>query len=105
MCLLRVRSPIILELEDKENIVVLSPFENLPDKRNVSHVFFDYSAGNDSVEGRWAYGPSIDRKAAFSWHDNPRPFCGVLHLEPAPAYLHDMPLEVVDAANNPPKKK
>lgn len=95
----------ILELEEKENIVVPSTFPDLPDKRNVSHAFFDYSRGNESAEGRWAYGPSIDGKAAFSWHDNPGPFGGIPHLRPAPPYIHDTPPAVVQDVNNSKKKE
>lgn len=94
----------ILELEEKENIVVPSTFPDLPDKRDVSHAFFDYSEGNESAEGRWAYGPSIDRKAEFSWHDNPGPFGGIPHLKPAPPYIHDTPPAIVQDANKPKKK-
>ena len=42
----------IKELEEKENIIVPSTFPRELEKREVSHVLFNFSKGNESAAGR-----------------------------------------------------
>lgn len=44
----------ILELEEKENIIVPSTFPRHLEKQAVSHTLFNFSQGEESAHGRWA---------------------------------------------------
>jgi Mn-containing catalase len=79
----------ICELEAKENIVVPSTFPRQKEKREVSHVLFNYSKGDQSAKGRWANGPSMDGEGTFKYVQNPQPYGEKPKLQPAPKYIHD----------------
>jgi len=81
----------IKELEAKENVVVPSTFPKNLEKREVSYTFFNLSEGNESAEGRWAKGPSIDGEGVFKYVENPVPYGPKPWLIPAPPYIHDTP--------------
>lgn len=85
----------IAELEAKENIVVPSTFPRNLEKREVSHVLFNFSRGNESAQGRWASGPSCDGEGTFQFVENPGPFAKAPVLKPAPAYIHDTLPQVI----------
>ncbi|WP_407272365.1 manganese catalase family protein [Radiobacillus sp. PE A8.2] len=85
----------IKELEAKENVVVPSTFPRELEKQEVSYTLFNLSAGNESAKGRWAYGPSMDGLGVFNYVEYPQPFGGKPKLKPAPAYIHDTPLSVL----------
>ncbi|WP_138415178.1 manganese catalase family protein [Aquibacillus sediminis] len=85
----------IAELEAKENVVVPSTFPRELEKQEVSYTLFNYSAGNESAKGRWAYGTSMDGCGVFNYVDNPIPFGKKPKLKPAPKYIHDTPLNVL----------
>jgi len=96
----------IKELEAKENVVVPSTFPRDLEKREVSYVLFNFSEGNESAEGRWAKGPSIDGEGIFKYVENPEPRAPKPWLIPAPRYIHDTPPEVIrcSADTLPPSK-
>lgn len=79
----------IKELEAKENIVVPSTFPRQKEKREVSHVLFNYSQGDQSAKGRWANGPSLDGEGTFQYVQNPKPYGEKPKLKPAPKYTHN----------------
>ncbi len=79
----------IKELEAKENIVVPSTFPINLEKREVSHVLFNLSKGNESAAGRWASGPSLDSQGTFKYVENPVPLAPRPVLPPAPPYIHN----------------
>lgn len=85
----------IKELEAKENIVVPSTFPRNLEKREVSHVLFNFSVGNESAAGRWANGPSMDGEGVFQFVENPLPLAPKPKLNPAPSYIHDTPPTVI----------
>jgi Mn-containing catalase len=85
----------IKELEAQENIVVPSTFPRHLEKREVSHVLFNFSAGNESSTGRWANGPSMDGEGVFQFVENPVPFAPKPKLSPAPPYIHNTPPSVI----------
>ncbi|WP_042460081.1 manganese catalase family protein [Neobacillus dielmonensis] len=85
----------IQELEAQENIVVPSTFPRDLEKREVSHVLFNFSAGNESATGRWANGPSMDGEGTFQYVENPVPLAPKPKLKPAPPYIHDTPPSVI----------
>ncbi len=79
----------IYELESKENIVVPSTFPRELEKREVSHVLFNFSRGNESATGRWANGQSMDGEGVFKYVEKPQPLAKAPKLLPAPPYIHD----------------
>ena len=79
----------IKELEAKENIVIPSRFPRNLEKREVSHVLFNYSEGNESATGRWANGPSVDGEGQFQYVENPVAYGNKTKLKPAPLYIHN----------------
>ncbi|MCY7753594.1 manganese catalase family protein [Bacillus haynesii] len=85
----------IKELEAKENVVVPSTFPRNLEKREVSHVLFNFSRGNESATGRWAKGPSMDGEGVFQYVEHPQPLAKKPVLRPAPAYIHDTPPSVI----------
>ena len=92
----------IYELESKENVVVPSTFPRELEKREVSHVLFNYSKGNESAKGRWANGPSIDGEGVFQFVENPVPYGKKPKLKPAPLYIHDTLPSVLQDPPIPP---
>ncbi|HEY4551673.1 MAG TPA: manganese catalase family protein [Bacillaceae bacterium] len=91
----------IRELEEKENIVVPSTFPRQLEKREVSYTLFNFSRGNQSSEGRWAYGPSMDGEGTFNYVQNPVPFGDKPVLRPAPPYIHDTPPAALRETSEP----
>ncbi|MET3507285.1 manganese catalase family protein [Halalkalibacter oceani] len=85
----------ICELEEKENVVVPSTFPKELEKQEVSYTLFNLSQGNESAEGRWASGPSMDGLGTFNYVENPVPFAEKPTLNPAPDYIFDTPPAVV----------
>ncbi|WP_087974609.1 manganese catalase family protein [Oceanobacillus rekensis] len=82
----------IRELEEKENIVVPSTFPRELEKQEVSYTLFNFSRGDQSAEGRWAHGPSMDGCGQFNYVANPVPFAPAPVLKPAPPYIFNTPL-------------
>lgn len=86
----------IKELEAKENVIVPSTFPREFEKREVSHVLFNFSRGDESATGRWAHGPSMDGEGQFQYVQQPLPLAPIPVLKPAPAYIHDtLPLDPI----------
>jgi Mn-containing catalase len=69
-----------LESSGLESTPVPSSFPLELEKREFAYQFWDHSEGNDSAEGRWAKGPSMDGKGEFQYVANPQP----LGPEPQP---------------------
>ncbi|MGD6856805.1 manganese catalase family protein [Bacillus infantis] len=95
----------IKELEAAEGgIVVPVSFPKELEKRQVSYTLFNFSQGNQSAEGRWAQGVSMDCQGTFNYVENPQPFGKAPKLKPAPPYIHDTPPAALKAnpANIPP---
>ena len=61
----------------------------------MSYTLFNYSQGNQSAEGRWAHGPSMDGEGVFQFVEHPVPFGNKLKLNPAPPYIHNTPPSVI----------
>jgi len=93
----------IKELEAQENVVVPSTFPRELEKQEVAYTLFNYSQGNQSAEGRWAHGPSMDGLGTFNFVEYPLPYGGVPKLKPAPPYIFNTPPSVIKASPiNPP---
>jgi Mn-containing catalase len=93
----------IKELEAKENVVVPSTFPRELEKREVSHVLYNLSRGEESATGRWASGPSMDGEGVFQYVSNPQPLAKKPKLNPAPPYIHDtLPSVIKDGVGTLP---
>ncbi|KAB8128327.1 manganese catalase family protein [Gracilibacillus oryzae] len=79
----------IEELEQKEGVVVPSTFPRELEKQQVAYDFYNFSQGEASAEGRWAYGPSMDGCSEFRYIQNPPAYGDIPKLNPAPAYTFD----------------
>jgi Mn-containing catalase len=69
-----------LESDGIETTPVPSSFPQGLEKQEHSYQFWNHSRGEESREGRWAQGKSMDGKGTFEYIANPEP----LGLEPTP---------------------
>lgn len=88
----------ICELEEKEGLVVPSTFPRELEKRQVSYTLFNFSRGNESAQGRWASGPSMDGCGTFNYVEMPQPLAPRPVLNPAPPYVFDTPPGVLSGS-------
>lgn len=65
----------IEDLKDSglEDFPIPSSFPQEQEKQGASYEYWDLSEGNESAEGRWAKGPSMDGKGEFKYLENPQP--------------------------------
>jgi Mn-containing catalase len=61
-----------LEKDGLEETPVPANFPQERELREVSYKFMNFSEGQQSQEGRWASGPSIDGKGQFEYVAEPR---------------------------------
>ncbi len=92
----------IAELEAQENIVVPSTFPRQLEKQEVSYTFFNLSRGEESSQGRWASGPSMDSMGQFNYVAEPFPFGKKPKLNPPPPYTHNTMLPKTTRQYPPP---
>lgn len=62
-----------LASEGLETTPVPSSFPPELEKRDVAYQFWNLSEGEESAQGRWAKGPSMDGKGEFEYVANPQP--------------------------------
>ncbi|MDZ5470474.1 manganese catalase family protein [Bacillus sp. 31A1R] len=80
----------IAELEAREkDIVVPTTFPRELQKQAVAYDLYNLSRGEESSQGRWAKGPSMDGRANFRYVSNPVPYGPKPFLVPAPVYIHN----------------
>ncbi|QDP39998.1 manganese catalase family protein [Radiobacillus deserti] len=91
----------IHELEEKQGVVVPATFPRELQKEEVAYTLFNYSAGNDSAKGRWAHGPAPDGCGVFNYVEHPQPYGGKPVLNPAPLWVHDTPLDLLNMKHRP----
>lgn len=82
----------IEELEQKQKPIVPSTFPQELEKQQVSYSFMNFSKGEESSQGRWATGASIDQQSNFEYIANPEAMGQVPKLTQAPAYIHNTPI-------------
>ncbi|WP_077211094.1 manganese catalase family protein [Bacillus dakarensis] len=82
----------IEELELTQKAIVPSTFPQDLEKQQVSYSFMNFSKGEESSQGRWASGPSMDGQSSFEYIANPEAMGQVPELKPAPAYIHNSPI-------------
>jgi Mn-containing catalase len=77
-----------LEREGLESTPCPSTFPQSQEHREVSYQFWNMSVGEESAEGRWASGPSMDGKGRFEYVANPSALSEAPELAPADPRLH-----------------
>ena len=81
------------ELEEREgDIVVPTTFPRKLEKEEVSYTLFNFSRGEESKKGRWAYGPSLDGRGKYNY-SQPKAWGDAPKLPPAPPEYHNTPRE------------
>jgi Mn-containing catalase len=80
-----------LEQSGLESTPVPSSFPLDLEKREFAYQFWNHSEGNESSEGRWATGRSMDGKGEFQYVANPQPLGPEPQPPQPPAQLHDTP--------------
>lgn len=100
----------IEELEQTQKAIVPSTFPQELEKQEVSYSFMNFSQGEESAQGRWASGQSMDKLSNFEYVTNPEAMGQIPQLQQAPAYIHNSPDPTkpappnMDAANYDPQK-
>ncbi|CAM3890883.1 hypothetical protein GCM10009865_11680 [Aeromicrobium ponti] len=84
----------IKELDVQEGKTVLSIFSKELEKEEFSYVFMNLSRGEESSQGCWASGRSMDGQGTFQYLQEVPPFASAPKLKPAPPYIHDAPPNV-----------
>ena len=81
-----------LEAEGFDQTPVPSTFPQEREKGQFSYQFWNLSAGDESAQGRWASGRSMDGKSEFEYLANPQPLTDDTgELSPADPRLHGTP--------------
>jgi Mn-containing catalase len=81
----------IEELEQNQKAIVPSTFPQDLEKQELSYSFMNFSKGEESKEGRWASGPSLDGQGKFEYISEPAAMGQNPQLIPAPSYVHGTP--------------
>jgi Mn-containing catalase len=82
----------IEQLERNEKPIVPSTFPQDLEKQEVSYAFMNFSQGEESKQGRWASGKSMDKQAEFEYIAEPEAMGQIPYLVQAPPYIHDTPI-------------
>ncbi|WP_261134475.1 manganese catalase family protein [Bacillus sp. Marseille-Q3570] len=89
----------IEEIEQNQKPIVPSSFPQELEKQEVSYSFMNFSQGEESAQGRWASGQTIDKQSNFDYIANPEAMGQVPKLNQAPAYIHNTPIPGQPAPN------
>ncbi|PWU70285.1 manganese catalase family protein [Gracilibacillus dipsosauri] len=81
----------IEELEQNQKAIVPSTFPQNLEKQEVSYSFMNFSNGEESAQGRWASGETMDKQGNFEYVSDPKAMGQVPQLSQAPAYIHNSP--------------
>ncbi len=81
----------IEELEQTEKATVPATFNQEFEKQEVAYSFLNFSEGEESKNGRWASGKSMDKQGEFQYVDKPEALGQNPMLNPAPPYIHGTP--------------
>ncbi|MCI3924666.1 manganese catalase family protein [Paenibacillus sp. TRM 82003] len=81
----------IEELETQQKATVPASFPQNREFQQVSYQFMNFSDGQESSQGRWANGPSMDGQGQFEYVAQPQAMGQVPHLHPAPPFVHSTP--------------
>lgn len=81
----------IEELEKNQKPIVPSTFPQGLEKQQVSYSFMNFSSGEESKQGRWAQGTSMDGQGEFEYITHPEAMGQMPVLLPPPLYVHGTP--------------
>jgi Mn-containing catalase len=83
----------IADLEESglETSPVPSSFPESAQKNEYAYQFWNHSMGQESAEGRWAKGKSMDGKGEFEYIADPKPLSGEVLPPPGNPHLHTTP--------------
>jgi Mn-containing catalase len=81
----------IEEIEQHQKATVPSSFPQNLEFQEVSYQFMNFSQGQESQQGRWASGPSMDGQGQFEYIAEPKARGQIPNLSPAPAFVHSTP--------------
>lgn len=81
----------IEELETQQKAIVPSSFPQQRELQQVSYQFMNFSDGQESSQGRWAHGPSMDGQGQFEYVAQPQAMGQIPQLHPAPPFVHATP--------------
>jgi len=90
----------IAEIEAQENIVVPATFPRELEKQQVAYDFYNLSAGEESKQGRWAHGPSMDSIGQFRYVSPAPAYGSAPKLKPTPPYAHNTPPTTRESSEN-----
>lgn len=88
----------IEEIEQNQKAIVPGTFNQAYEKQEVSYSFMNFSQGEESKEGRWASGKSMDGLGEFEYVGDPKAHGEKPILHPAPPYIHGTPPNLIDPA-------
>ena len=77
-----------LKEDGLDDTPVPSAFPQELEKTEFSYQFWNHSEGQESAEGRWAKGRSIDGKGEFEYVANPQPLSDAPKMNPGEARLY-----------------
>lgn len=81
----------IAEIESMEGTIVPASFPRELELQEVSHQYMNFSEGEESAEGRWAKGPSMDDQGKFEYVAKPQAMGEKPMLTPAPDFTFSRP--------------
>ena len=93
-----------LEAEALETTPVPSTFPQERMRRDQAYTFWNCSAGEESAQGRWAQGPSLDGRGEFQYLASPQPLGEVPEPPPPDPRLHGtakQPMPATSSGTNP----
>jgi Mn-containing catalase len=77
-----------IERSQLELTPVPSSFPQHLEKSEVAYQFMNFSAGEESAEGRWAHGESMDGRSQFQYVARPQPMGPIGDVPPGDPRLH-----------------
>lgn len=81
----------IAEIEAMEGPIVPASFPRELEMQEVAHQYMNFSEGEESAEGRWAKGPSMDDQGKFEYVAKPQAMGEKPILNPAPDFTFSRP--------------
>jgi Mn-containing catalase len=91
-----------LEAEALETTPVPSTFPQERMRRDQAYTFWNCSAGEESAQGRWAQGPSLDGRGEFQYLASPQPLGEVPEPPPPDPRLHGTAKQPMPATSSGP---
>ncbi|MEE6257444.1 manganese catalase family protein [Plantactinospora sonchi] len=94
-----------LKEDGLEEMPVPEAFPDAEQENQFAYQFINFSAGEESAEGRWASGPSPDGKGEFSYQAKAKAYAGAPTLPPGDPRLQSTPPPTVGSLLESGKKR